>query len=135
MTEALCGGCACGAIKYRCHSPPLEAGYCHCHTCQQTSGAPVLAFASFSLDDFEYTGSEPAIFLSSTHGRREFCSRCGTQIAYRDLEDAQTIEINACTLDDPTSVTPTYHIWCSSQVSWFEIEDSLPRYETGKPGN
>jgi len=127
------GGCACGALRYESVSAPLESGYCHCRLCQRTSAAPVLVFASFSVAGFRYTNGAPTIYHSSEHGTRELCPTCGTQIAYREAEGADTVDVNAGSLDDPTTITPTHHIWCSSRIPWFETADSFPRFDEGKP--
>ena len=126
------GGCCCGALRYVSKLPPLECGYCHCVICQKTSAAPALVFASFSINEFRYTRGTPAIYHSSEHGNREFCSLCGTQIAFREAEDAETVDANVGSLDDPLMVSPDYHIWCQSRLSWFETADSLPEYQKGK---
>ncbi len=126
------GGCCCGELRYVSKLPPQECGYCHCLICQKTSAAPALVFASFLVSDFHYTSGTPAIYPSSEHGNREYCSSCGTQIAFRDSEDTETVDTNVGSLDDPSIVTPEYHIWCQSRVSWFETADSLPRYQQGK---
>ncbi len=127
------GGCCCGALRYESEVPPVECGYCHCLTCQKTTAAPVLVFASFPTSTFRYTVGEPTIFSSSSHGNRELCSSCGTQIAYREAGDAATVDINVGGLDDTLSVSPEYHIWCQSRIAWFETADSLPEYQQGKP--
>jgi hypothetical protein len=127
------GGCACGALRYEAATRPLETGFCHCRLCQKTTGAPVLVFASFSAADFRYLSCEPRIFESSSHGAREFCPTCGTQIAYRDIENAKTIDVNVGSLDDPSCVRPECHIWYGSKLPWLETGDSLPRYEKSKP--
>ena len=126
------GGCCCGALRYVSKLPPLECGYCHCVICQKTSAAPALVFASFPINEFRYTRGTPAIYHSSEHGNREFCSLCGTQIAFREAENAETVDANVGSLDDPLMVSPEYHIWCQSRVSWFETADSLPEYQKGK---
>ncbi len=126
------GGCCCGALRYVSKLPPLECGYCHCVICQKTSAAPALVFASFPISEFQYTRGTPAIYHSSEHGNREFCSLCGTQIAFREAENAETVDANVGSLDDPLMVSPEYHIWCQSRVSWFETADSLPEYQKGK---
>jgi hypothetical protein len=126
------GECCCGALRYVSNLPPLECGYCHCVICQKTSAAPALVFASFPIHEFRYTRGTPAIYHSSEHGNREFCSLCGTQIAFREADDAETVDVNVGSLDDPLMVSPEYHIWCQSRVSWFETADSLPEYQKGK---
>jgi len=127
------GGCLCGALRYTSSAEPVEAGYCHCRMCQKLSGATVLPWASFSTSSFDYTKGQPKIYTSSAHGQREFCAECGSQIAFRATDTDDTVEINVGTLDDPEAITPQYHVWCNSQVSWFDTQDELPRYpESGE---
>jgi len=35
-------------------------------------------------------------------------------------------------LDDPTSIRPTAHIWCGSGLSYFDTRDDLPRFDDGQ---
>ena len=122
------GGCLCGALRYTSSAEPIEVGYCHCRMCQKLSGATVLPWVSFTTGSFSYTEASPKIYVSSEWGRREFCAECGSQIAFRATDSDNTVEINVGTHDDPEAVTPQYHVWCNSQVSWFDTQDELPRY-------
>jgi len=96
--------------------------------CQKLSGAAVLPWISFETAIFSYTEGSPKIYASSERGQREFCAECGSQIGFRTTDNHATVEINVGTLDDPESVMPQYHIWCDSQISWFDTTDDLPRY-------
>ena len=127
------GGCLCEAIRFCADADPVDAGYCHCKLCQRSTGAPVLAFASYPADSFTYTRGEPKCYPSSRHGRREFCAQCGTQIAYRDLEQTETVEVNVGSLDDCEKAEPRYHIWCDSSIRWFDTDDELPRFPGSHP--
>lgn len=126
------GGCLCGAVRYESTAAPRDAGYCHCRMCQISSGAPVLPWASFALGEFSYVKGGPKVYRSSRDGQREFCETCGSQLAFRPL-GGETIEINTGTLDDPAAVRPQYHIWCDSRVSWFDVDDELPRHPESAP--
>lgn len=125
------GGCACGALRFECTAEPQECGYCHCRLCQRTTGAPVLAYASFPVASFRYTQGEPAIYRSSKRGQREFCNRCGTQIAFREAVAAETVDVNVGSVDDPAPLVPQHHIWCDSRIPWFETADNLERHAAG----
>jgi hypothetical protein len=127
------GGCLCGAIRYASTEAPLDTGYCHCRLCQRSTGAPVLAWASFPVEGFSYTRGAPARYQSSQHGHREFCRECGTQIAYRDSEGARLVDVNIGSLDDPERAPPQCHIWRSSRIRWFDTADDLPRFDASKP--
>jgi hypothetical protein len=126
------GGCLCGRLRYEALDP-IDAGYCHCRLCQRSSGAPVLAWAGLASGSFCYTQGEPAKYASSDSGRREFCARCGTQIAFRDEGRPDRIDVNIASLDEPASIEPQYHIWVDSRIPWFEIDDDLPRYADDGP--
>ena len=128
------GGCLCGNLRYAARSQPVWSGYCHCRLCQRSTGAPVLAWASFPSESFSYLEGSPAIYRSSEQGRREFCASCGTQIAFREV-GAPTLEINLGSLDEPARVEPRLHIFTASRIPWFDTADTLPRYEDGGPGD
>jgi hypothetical protein len=133
MSGALEGGCLCGAIRYRIEGPRIDAGYCHCRLCQRSAGAPVLAWLTVPVEAFSYTQGQPEVYRSSAHSQREFCNRCGTQLAFRRQRDARTMDITLGSLDDPMAVAPEYHIWRMSRIDWFETRDELPRYEDAGP--
>ncbi len=130
--QVMVGGCLCGQLRYEAFDP-IDAGYCHCRLCQRSSGGPVLAWATLSTECFSYTGGRPESFASSSSGRREFCANCGTQIAFRDERTPDRVDVNIASLDDPARVEPKYHIWVSSQISWFDTRDDLPRYAEDGP--
>jgi hypothetical protein len=134
MTEEriFIGGCLCGQLRYEARDP-IDAGYCHCRLCQRSSGAPVLAWVSFPATSFSFAQGEPRSYRSSPTGRREFCGRCGTQIAFRGTAAPTRIDVNIPTLDDPASIEPEYHIWVGSRVPWLHIDDGLPRYKDEGP--
>ena len=127
------GGCLCGAIRYASRAAPVATGYCHCRLCQRSSGAPVLAWGAFPISSFAYLSGDPSVYRSSSHGQREFCARCGSQLAYRESAGARSVDVNLATLDDPGALEPRSHLWTKSRIRWFEIADELPRFEDGGP--
>lgn len=122
------GGCLCGALRYTSSVKPIEVAYCHCRMCQRLTGATLVPWAIFSTETFSYTQGQPKIYVSSAHGRREFCENCGSQIAFRSSRRNDNVDITVGTLDDPEAAVPQYHVWCNSRVSWFETADNLPRH-------
>ena len=129
MSTEYCGGCHCGALRYRSTAPPVECGYCHCRDCQLLSGAPAVTWASFPVQGFEYTRGQPRIYKSSDHARREFCEVCGSEIAFRETREAETVDVASMTLDEPEQCAPDMHIFVRSRISWFDVTDDLPRFE------
>lgn len=133
MFQKLEGACLCGAVRYRVTAPPIDAAYCHCRICQKSAGAPVVAWLTSDVSSFAYTGEPPAIYRSGLHSQREYCGRCGTQIAFRRIESPATVDVTIASLDDPSRVVPEYHIWRQSRLSWFELADTFPRHDDAGP--
>ena len=127
------GGCLCGAIRFLSEADPVASGYCHCRICQRSTGAPVLAWGSFPVASFAYVEGIPTVYRSSDDGQREFCARCGTQVAYRESRDAASVDVNLASLDRPDAVLPRYHLWTGSRIAWFDTADALPRFEGARP--
>jgi hypothetical protein len=126
------GGCLCGHLRYEVRDL-IDAGYCHCRLCQRSTGAPVLAWATFPNVGFSYSKGKPQSYRSSPKGLREFCAACGTQIAFHGNDAPTRIDINIASLDEPASIEPEYHVWVGSRVPWFHIQDDLPRYTDDGP--
>jgi len=99
------GGCLCGALRFSATARPIAAGYCHCTLCQRSTGAPVLAWASFPAEAFAYTKGCATHYESSSWGHREFCNLCGTQIGYRQTDGATTVDVNV--IGSPGSIWRT----------------------------
>jgi len=126
------GGCLCGTLRYESRQKALETGYCHCTICRKSTGAPLVAFASFPIESFIYTKGMPTIYQSSPTGTREFCNKCGTQICHREIATPETVDVNSGTLDDLSLVAPEFHIYTKDSVQWLEVNDQLPRYSKGQ---
>jgi hypothetical protein len=135
MKLPLEGGCLCGGVRYRIGAAPGHADYCHCRMCQRATGAPVVAWLTVVSGAFAWTAGEPAVYRSSQQAERLFCPRCGSQLAFRDLADPDHLDVTLASLDDPEAVRPSYHIWTSSRIGWFEVADELPRYPERGPGS
>jgi len=133
--EKLTGGCLCGAVRYEVTAPLQGASYCHCRMCQKASGAPVATWTWVALENFSYSKGEPVAYQSSPKAIRFFCGTCGSQLTARTAEAPVQMEINLATLDNPEVIKPEYHIWTSSQLSWLEIVDDLPRHNESSPSS
>jgi hypothetical protein len=135
MTEPLTGGCTCGAVRYALDSAPFDAGWCHCRTCQLTSGGPAMVFASVPEGDLVWTqgAGEVRTFKSSSFGHRAFCGLCGTPFLMKVDHQPETVDFSVATLDAPDAVAPGFHIFWGSRVAWFDPGDDLPKYEKFRP--
>jgi hypothetical protein len=132
---ALTGGCMCGTVRYSLASEPFDAGWCHCRTCQLFSGAPAVAFATVSPDDFKFTSGSDRVkrVRSSNFGSRQICGECGTALTIEVDFQPETVDFAIATLDEPGRVRPGFHIFTRSRIPWFDTNDDLPRYEAFRP--
>src|SRR3954469_22498884 len=129
----LTGGCMCGAVRYELNSRPADCGWCHCRTCQLFGGAPALAFACVPKEDFVWSGKEPRWIQSSSFGRRAFCGECGTPLQVQVTHQPETVDFPIVTLDEPNAIEPSFHIFWSRKVDWFNPGDDLPKHEKFRP--
>ncbi len=129
------GGCMCGAVRYRLQSDPFDAGWCHCRTCQLTSGSPAMVFASVPDGHLVWTRGKERVrtVRSSSFGHRAFCGECGTPFLMKVDHQPETVDFSVATLDDPDAIAPGFHIFWSSKVSWFDPGDELPRHDKFRP--
>ena len=135
MNEAISGGCACGAVRYELKNDPFDAGWCHCRTCQLSSGAPAMVFASVATADLVFVKGADRVkrFNSSSFGYREFCGDCGTPFTMKVDHQPETVDFSVATLDEPERAAPGFHIFVASRIAWFETADNLPRHERFRP--
>jgi hypothetical protein len=127
------GGCLCGAIRYRVRGAPSNSMICHCKTCRRAAGSPVVAWVTFSKENFEIVKGEANTYRSSEFVRRTFCPACGAPLTYEHADSPQSIDITTCTLDDPQSFPPTHHSWLSHDLSWIKFGDGLPTFREWRP--
>lgn len=127
------GSCLCGQVRYKVTSPLGRMGHCHCTDCRKAHGAPFATFIGSARNRFGFVQGEGKLrrYRSDSGSVRTFCSNCGSLMTWEREDDLESIEIAAATLDvTPRDLKPEYHIFVRSRVSWFEIADGQPQYET-----
>ena len=125
----LTGGCQCGAVRYALYAKPDKVGICHCRMCQKALGAPFGVFVVASAGEFAWTRGRPASFASSNRGIRDFCSNCGTPLAFR-ATDKPVMEMMGGTLDDPSLAPPTYEVGREGKAAWITHLAAMPSRTT-----
>ncbi len=126
--DNLCGGCLCGAVRYRIGGAPRLVSHCHCSMCRRASGAPFFTWLTLRSELVAFEGAEPARRQSSAHGWRAFCAACGAQIASGSSAYPAYVEISAASLDEPGRVRPERHVFWPDRLPWVDCDDGLPRH-------
>jgi hypothetical protein len=129
------GGCLCGDARYEVDpAGAFDAGYCHCSMCRRSTGAPVVAWALVKIDAFRILKGNLRHYQSSSACIRSFCSVCGSQLIYKAIDVPEMIGFHVATLDGlaPVPLRPRLHMFSADQISWFELNDDLPRFVDNK---
>jgi len=124
------GSCLCGAVTYRVSGPLRPVIACHCQQCRKTSGHHVAGTSALRAD-VQITG-DVTWYRSSDTARRGFCGRCGSNLFW-DGPDTH-LSIFAGTLDGPTGLSLSGHIFCADKGDYYQITDDLPQADEDDPG-
>jgi hypothetical protein len=122
------GGCFCGDIRYRVSGPISHETCCHCSICRRSSGAPFVAWFTVPRSAVELTNGSPTEIRSSDHGKRSFCSRCGTPLLFSSSHHPDEIDVTTCSLDAPERIPPIDHTHTRSRLSWVEVDPTRPSF-------
>jgi hypothetical protein len=126
------GGCFCGAIRYRLDGPRNRTTHCHCIHCRRLGGAPFVTWVETTRSGFHVVSGTMAAVESRPGITRRFCASCGTQITYENADTPESVDVTACSLDDPSPVVPEDHVWADRMLPWVKLADGLPRYRKSR---
>jgi len=128
------GGCFCGAITYEIVLPTLACGHCHCSMCRRPHGASYVTWAVVPPGQFRIMSGQEHLktYASSAHGRRQFCSICGSQMfCWHEGPDGsppRVIDVAVASLHGDIDRRPEAHYFFDSRADWTDIPDNLPKY-------
>jgi len=133
MKQALEGGCACGAVRYRLASEPMFVHCCHCRDCQRQTGSAFVLNALIETDRVTLlSGAPESIPVPTDSGRPHDVYRCATcQTAlWSDYGRRGVLRfVRVGTLDDPSALPPDVHIYTRSKLPWVRLPDGAPAFE------
>jgi hypothetical protein len=131
----LTGRCLCGGVRFQIDAPLGPVVYCHCSMCRRATGSTFATNASVRADKVRIIAGQELIkeYNSSPGNYRRFCSNCGSPLFGRIPEDPSVLRVRLGSLDHDPGSRPVAHIWTASKSAWFEICDSLERYEHEAP--
>jgi len=131
------GGCACGAIRYECSSPPLAMINCHCRDCQRAGGSgysPTIVVSSTAL---RLTSGEPKYHSTTAESggvaRRAFCSECGAPLYASTSTRPDFVGVRAGSLDDPSWYRASADVWTASAQPWDVMDSGVSKFPHGRP--
>ena len=124
MATNICGGCLCGAVRYRCSEPPISMGVCQCERCQRQSGSAFLIATVFAAGAVELDGELQAYSVADEAGQtlsRYFCPTCGSAVMITLDRYPQIRSMMGGTLDDKSWLRPSFSLWTASGQPWLSL--------------
>jgi hypothetical protein len=97
-------------------------------------GSSFVSWAVIPLKDLNHIGEQPTIHVTDEKVERSFCSKCGSSISYFQ-RSRDTIDITVGTMDDPSFVKPSKHIWDKKRIHWVKMDDGLPHFSEWSAGS
>ncbi|MEM8690321.1 MAG: GFA family protein [Pseudomonadota bacterium] len=123
------GSCLCGAIRYELTGELRPSVACHCTQCRKTSGhywsatqVPAEAFRLIKGDGLTW-------YRSSPKAERGFCGLCGSSLFWRHEDDGGAISVATGTIDGPSGLTTSKHIYTAHKGDYYDIADDVPQRE------
>jgi hypothetical protein len=133
MSDALTGGCNCGAVRFEISEPPAEARYCHCQRCQRRTGTAASATATPRPGTCRIvSGAEHLVRWNPGGGVRDkvFCGTCGSAMFIQWPGDDEVLGVRLGSFDTDPGVRPSYRQYLAYAAPWEPIpDDGLPRYD------
>lgn len=129
--DKICGSCLCGDVTFEATNP-LYLMNCHCSRCRLSRASAHATNLFVAGDDFQWKSGEAQVvnykLPEAERFGAAFCKRCGSLVP-RVRTDR--VNIPAGCLDSYPELIPRGHIHVASKAPWFEIEDELPRWDSG----
>lgn len=121
------GHCLCGAVSYSVSGELRPVIYCHCEQCRRTSGHFVAATAC-KLSELTIGGEDRiSWYQSSPTAKRGFCRDCGSNLFWQPT-GGDYMSIWAGSLNRPTGLKTSRHIYVHMASDYYQINDGLPQF-------
>lgn len=124
------GSCLCGNAKFEVQGTFDGFYLCHCQHCQKDTGsahAANLFSKSAKLSWLAGSESVTTFTLPGTRHTKSFCKFCGS--ALPNIHEGGLLLVPAGGLDTAVSMSPTAHIFTSSNADWDKDLDDVPEFE------
>jgi hypothetical protein len=103
--------------------------------CRRNHGAPYVTWFGIARERLAIDSGGDALvrYLSSEHGSRSFCGRCGSSLFCESTHRPEEVDVVLASLDGPIDRAPGAHVFYDSRAEWVDVRDGLPRLG-GKSG-
>ncbi|MFZ2102881.1 MAG: GFA family protein [Oricola sp.] len=126
MLDRTTGGCLCGAVTYEISGPLRGVFFCHCSQCRKQSGHFVAATACEDADLSLAGADNLSWYAASEIAKRGFCRNCGSLLFWKQ-HDLTTTSVMAGSVDLPSGLHGTCHVYVADKGDYYDITDGLPQ--------
>ena len=130
--KPITGSCLCGQVAFEVTGTPLKFLYCHCRSCQKSSGSVTWTQGEDLIEMFVDTKENPGF-------PRCFCRSCGSPVP-KLSRNRQFWVVPSGLLDSDPGMRPQANIYWAEHAPWFVPADQItknegPLTEQGSGGN
>jgi len=131
--KPITGSCLCGQVAFEVTAAPLKFLYCHCRSCQKSSGSVHAANLAFPAGSVRWTQGEDRIelFVDTKENPgfpRRFCRACGSPVP-KLSRNGQFWVVPSGLLDSDPSLRPQANIYWAEHAPWYVSADHLVKHE------
>jgi len=131
-SDAVTGGCQCGAVTFEYTGAPKMMMNCHCSRCRKAKGAAHATNVFVATGDVTWRSGEHNITDYSLPGAKffghAFCKTCGSSVP-RPRPDGSVYNVPVGSLDQPPGIEAKGHIYIGSKAPWFDVTDDKPQWD------
>jgi hypothetical protein len=97
--------------------------------CQRNHGAGFVTWFAVPETHLDLTkgGDVLVHYVSSEHGSRSFCGRCGSSLFCRSDHHPEQVDLTLASMHGPIDRPPQAHVFFDDRADWVEVNDGLPR--------
>lgn len=137
MTQPYSVGCLCGTIHIKLNGQPQAKASCHCGTCRDFYGTPMLSATAWLAEQVEVSSGSVSTFSHPAKEiSRAFCSVCGetvfgtNRLGMRVVPNSIVARVTGGELSE--EMQPTMHLFYRHRT--IDVQDELPKYLDGWDG-
>lgn len=122
MSDAITGGCLCGAVTFSVKNNFKRFYFCHCQQCRKITGSAHAANLFTKTDAIEWTRGEK-LKKQFNYPNRDFtvvfCPECGSGLPF-ETKNAKTLIVPAGSLDEEPNITPNDNVFWTERAAWYD---------------
>lgn len=131
--RGLKGSCLCGSVAFEVKGEPLIFLYCHCKSCQKSSGSIQVANLGFPPDSLSWVRGEELVgrFVDAKDNpgfTRCFCRNCGSPLPKLSRSQKFWV-VPSGLLDSDPGTRPQGNIYWAEHAAWYVPVEELPKFE------